>query len=247
MREQVKKQTQQIEQFIVEGVDALVVAPVASAALGAEILRANRAGIPVFTVDVQIEAKGAAIARHVASDNYQGGKLAGLALVEAMNGKGDAVILTMSGLSSIHDRVRGFRDVVSHVPAIRLLDDQVTDGGRGVSYEATEKLLKVHPGLAGIFAVNDQIALGAFDAILMEVRKTPVLVGYDASSEARSAILAHSPFFASVIQYPARLGQKTIEAITDYFDSPRAMKPLLIPVGLCSQRQGQDCAAPPAP
>jgi ribose transport system substrate-binding protein len=242
---QVQKQIQQIERFIVDGMDCIVLTPVSSQLLGPEIAKANRAGIPVFTMDVRNDSKDGVIARHVSSDNIRGGRLAALELISALQGKGKVVILSVDAASSSQDRVQGFREAISHVPGIQILDVLQTDGRRITAFSLFDTIVKAHPDLNAIFATNDQMALGMFDAIHHGKKSNLVLIGYDASKEVRQKIQARTELYASVIQHPVELGRETIQAISDYFDGNQSGAAKLIEVGVCSQSRLQDCA--PAP
>src|ERR1700754_1821169 len=77
------KQKNQIADFIVQDVAAIVITPIDSKSIGTSIAEANRAGIPVFTADIKATAEGARVVSHVATDNYQAGRMAAKALVEA--------------------------------------------------------------------------------------------------------------------------------------------------------------------
>ncbi len=242
---QLQKQIQQLEKFIVDGMDCIVLAQVSSHSLGPEIAKANRAGIPVFTVDIRNESKDGLIARHVASNNIQGGKLAGLELIGALKNKGKVLILSIEGTSSSEDRVAGFKEAVSRVAGIQVVDVMQTDGRRITAYSLFDAIMNAHPDLNAIFATNDQMVLGLYDAMHRESKGNLILIGYDASKEARQKIQARTEFYASVIQYPIALGRETIQAISDYFNGNLNAAAKLIDVGICSQRRMQDCDAAP--
>ena len=242
---QLQKQIQQLEKFIVDGMDCIVLAQVSSHSLGPEIAKANRAGIPVFTVDIRNESKEGLVARHVASDNIQGGKLAGLEMIGALKNKGQVLVLSIEGASSSEDRVAGFKDALSRAPGIQLVDVMQTDGRRRTAFTLFDSILSAHPGLNGIFATNDQMVLGLFDAMHREKKSNLTLIGYDASKEARQKIQARTEFYASVIQHPVALGREAIQAISDYFDGNLSAAAKLIDVGICSQRRMQDCDEAP--
>ncbi|MEI6357211.1 MAG: substrate-binding domain-containing protein, partial [Verrucomicrobiota bacterium] len=87
------KQRNQVIDFIVRKVDAIILCPCDSKAIGTSIVDANKAGIPVFTADIASLAKEGKVAGHVATDNFGGGKLAAVALIEALGGKGKVAIL----------------------------------------------------------------------------------------------------------------------------------------------------------
>ena len=94
------RQAAQIDDFISRKVDALVVAPCDSLAVGSSIAAANKAGIPVFTVDIaNLSIQGKVVA-HVASDNTEGGRQAGMLMAKALNGRGKVVILNLPRLKS---------------------------------------------------------------------------------------------------------------------------------------------------
>ena len=78
----VAKQQNQIKDFIVKRVAAIVLSPCDSKSIGPAIQEANEAGIPVFTCDIKSLAANAKVVTHVATDNYQGGKMAGQAMIE---------------------------------------------------------------------------------------------------------------------------------------------------------------------
>ena len=89
--EDVKKQAEQVQEFIVKGVAAIVLNPCDSQSIGPAIVKANEAGIPVFTNDIKYAGKDGKVVCHVATDNYQGGKLAGEAMVKLLGQTGGKV------------------------------------------------------------------------------------------------------------------------------------------------------------
>src|SRR5256885_692278 len=89
----VAKQRHQVADFIVRRVNAIVLAPCDSRAIITAIAEANRAGIPVFTVDIAALGSGAKVESHIATDNLGGGRLAAQALIEALGGSGKVAIL----------------------------------------------------------------------------------------------------------------------------------------------------------
>ena len=89
----VKRQANQIEDFISQGVAAIVLNPTDRLAIGPAIKQANEAGIPVFTCDLQCVADGIEIAGHIGTDNFQGGELAGQAMIETLGDEGGEVLV----------------------------------------------------------------------------------------------------------------------------------------------------------
>ena len=91
----VKKQSDQIDDFIAKSVVAIVLVPVDRMSIGPAVKQANAAGIPVFTVDAKCAAEGAKIEGHVGTDNYQGGELAGQAMIKLGEEGGKVLILDL--------------------------------------------------------------------------------------------------------------------------------------------------------
>jgi len=202
------RQTAQIENFVTRRVDAIVVCPGDSDGVVPSLERANAAGIPVFTAD--IAATGGDVVAHVASDTVQGGRLAAERLAREIGGAGEVVIIDHPEVSSVQDRVRGFKQALAAWPDVELVGEPSAGGLRDRAHAIAEDVLQSRPDLAGIFAINDPCALGALRA----VGDRPVaIVGFDATPEAREAIRRGSALKADVVQYPEEIGRRTIEAI----------------------------------
>ena len=152
------KQISQIEDFISRKVDAIVISPVDSKGIGSGIAEANKAGIPVFTAD--IAAEEGKVVSHIASDNVQGGRLAGEYLAKVLNGKGKIAIINQPAITSVLDRVAGFREALNKYPDIKIVADVNGQGVRDRSLQATADVLQANPQLNGIFGINDDTALG---------------------------------------------------------------------------------------
>ena len=227
----VDRQTSQVEDFINSGVGAIVICPADSKAIVGAVKRANRAGIPVFTAD--IAAMGGDVVCHVASDNVQGGRLIGEYLVHALGGKGKVAIIDHPVTTSVQDRVRGFLEAMDKSPGIEIVARQSAEGQRAKAVEVAENILEAHPELNAFFGINDDSALGALEAVRQAGRADGVIVvGYDATTEARQKILAGSPLKADAVQYPAKIGQVTIETIDKYLRGEQVPKVIPIEVGI---------------
>lgn len=220
------KQIAQIEDFISRKVDAIIICPVDSKGIGPGVRSANRANIPVFTAD--IAAQEGDVVSHIASDNVAGGRLAGAFLAKALNGKGNIAIINHPAVTSVLDRVQGFRDAIAPYPDIKVVADVSGQGVRDRSLQVTTDVLQAHPDLAGIFGINDDSALGALDAVQQFKRPGIVIVGYDATPPAVDAIMKETALKADVIQYPVKIGSSTIAMIRDHFAGIAV--PPLVPV-----------------
>ncbi len=167
----VAKQSNQVKDFIVKGVSAIVLSPCDSKSIVPVIQEANAAGIPVFTVDVPCNEPGVEIVTQVATDNYGGGKEAGHAMIEALSGRGGKVaVLHLKQVESCQLRVKGFREIIdahnaSGKAKIDIVAELESGGAKDMGYKAAEDTLQSHSDLVGIFAINDPAALGARAAL----------------------------------------------------------------------------------
>ena len=222
------KQQSQIENFIVQKVDAIVVCPADSEGIGPAIELANRANIPVFTSD--ISAKGGQVVSHVASDNLSGGRLAADFIAKALGGQGEVGVIGQQEVQSGLDRETGFKEEMKKHPGIKVVSVLNGGGLRDKALKAAEDMLQGNPGIKGIFGINDDSALGALSAAEARGRKDMVIVGYDATPEAVSAIKRGSALKADVAQQPRDLGARTIEAISTHLAGGQAEKSISVPV-----------------
>ena len=224
----VAKQKDQVQDFIVRKVDAIIVCPVDSRGIGPAIRKANEAKIPVFTADIASTSSVGKVVAHVASDNYLGGRKAGELMVKALNGQGDIVLITHPGVTSVIDRVRGFKDVVARARGIRILAEVPAWGQRAKAASVMEDLLVRLPNMRGVFGINDDSALGALSAVTAAGKAGKiVIVGYDATAEAREA-MRRGLIYGDTIQYPRKMGELTISAVRDHFGGKKL--PAWIPV-----------------
>jgi ribose transport system substrate-binding protein len=222
------KQQSQIENFVVQGVDAIIVCPADSKGIGPAIERANEAKIPVFTAD--IAAQGGQIVSHIASDNLSGGRLAADFIAKALNGQGNVGIVGQPELQTGLDRELGFKEEMKKYPNIKIVSVLNGGGVRDRALKAADDMLQGNSDLKGIFGINDDSALGALSAAEARGRNDIVIVGYDATAEAVKAIQRGSALKADVAQQPRDLGAKTIEAITTHFAGGQVQKSIAVPV-----------------
>jgi ribose transport system substrate-binding protein len=222
------KQQSQIDNFIVQHVDAIVVCPVDTRGIGPAIAKANAAGIPVFTAD--IAAEGGQVVSHIASDNVAGGRLAADFLAHTIGEKGDVGIVTEPEVQSTIDRQAGFTDELQKYPGIHLVASLSGEGKRDRSLKAADDMLQAHPGLAGVFAINDESALGVLSSAQSHHNDKLAIVGYDASAEAQKAISGGTDLKADVAQQPSVIGSSTIDAIAANFSGQKPAARIAVPV-----------------
>ena len=231
------KQRNQVADFIVRRVDAIVLAPCDSKAVGTVIAEANKAGIPVFTVDIAALATGAKVVSHVATDNLSGGKLAAQAMIEALGGKGKVAIIDHPEVESVIQRTRGFEEELARQKkdsgvTIEVVTKLPSGGAMERAFKVAEDILQTHPDLRGIFAINDYTALGAVAAVEKAGKAGQVaIVGFDGSPEGRRAI-RDGKIYADPIQFPDRIGAQAVQSIVKYLAGDDVPPQILIPTAL---------------
>jgi ribose transport system substrate-binding protein len=232
-------QHNQVRDFVVRRVSAIVLCPCDSKAIGPAIREANEAGIPVFTADIACLAPGAQVVCHVATDNYQGGKEAARAMIEALGDTGGKiVILDYKEVESCILRVKGFTEVIEEynrdrkTGQVRIMAELPSGGAKDQGKKAAEDALQAHPDLAGIFAINDPAALGAHVALEAAGKVGQVkLIGFDGQPEGKRAI-KEGKIYADPIQFPEKIGLETVRVIVKHFRGEKVDPEILIPAGL---------------
>lgn len=225
------KQQSQVEDFISKKVDAIVLTPFDSQAIGSAIVEANNANIPVFTADIANASKQGKVVAHVASDNVQGGEMAASLMCKAVGNSGSIAILDEPEVTSVQDRVKGFKmGIAQKCPNVKVVADVDSGGSRNKATSDMSDVLQAHKDVKGVFGSNDDMALGAVTAIRAAGASGIAVVGYDAQPEARTAI-KNGQMYGDAIQYPEKIGALTIDAIHDYFNGKKVPAKIAVKTG----------------
>lgn len=222
------RQQSQIDNFIVQKVDAIIVCPTDTKGIAPAIERANAANIPVFTAD--IASGGGKVVSHIASDNVAGGKLAAEYVIKALNGEGKVGIIGQPEVQSVIDREQGFKDEIAKSSKITLVPTLNGGGVRDRALKAADDLLQGNPDLKAIFCINDETALGALSAAEARGKTDLIIVGYDAAPEAVEKIKKGTALKADVAQQPRDIGTKTIDAIAKHLKGETVEAKVNVPV-----------------
>jgi len=206
----IDQQVSILEDQILKRVAALAVAPAGVAEIIPVLDKARAAGIPVVIVDTDIPWPHRV--SFIGIDNRLGGRLAGEYILKQIGGKGKvAVIRGVIGVATQEDRLAGFRDAIAGASGVELVAVQPANSERALGMSVMENILTSHPGIRAVFGTNDQMALGAMEAIAARrLTGQIVLVGFDATHEALRAIEAGS-MSAVMAQYPERIGARAIQ------------------------------------
>ncbi|MEV2229003.1 substrate-binding domain-containing protein [Streptomyces phaeochromogenes] len=222
------QQANQLQNFTSEGVDSIIVNPVDSDAAGPSVRSANKSDIPVVGVDRGVnKAETAAL---VASDNVEGGKLGAKALAEKLGGKGKIVILQgLAGTSASRERGAGFAEGLKAYPDIDVVAKQPADFDRTKGLDVMTNLLQAHPDVQGVFAENDEMALGAVKALGSKAGKSVQVIGFDGTPDGLKAV-KEGTMYASVAQQPKELGRIAVENALRAADDKEVEKTVKVPV-----------------
>ena len=249
----VERQFQIVENLIQQDVDAILLSPAGSKELLPAIRKANDAGIPVLILDTRIDAQaaasvGAETVTYIGSDNFEGGRIAGRYLAEALGGRGEVGIIEgISGHETADQRRLGFLDGIAAYPDLRIAASQTANWERARAYTVAENLLQSHPRLVGLFVANDEMALGALEAVaaaglLDQVR----IIGFDAVPDAIANIRS-GRMLGSVAQFPGEMGRLGVrQAVALLRDGVRPPREILTRVEMID-RANVDEFAPPDP
>lgn len=198
-------QVKMIEDLIEMKVDAIVVAPSDSWGVVPAIEDANRAGIPVVCIDTK--AFGGKVVCTALTDNVKGAALAADWLANRIGKKGKVAVLSISlGMQTGRDRLNGFADEISKYRDIKVASVQMAGGERQLGMSTMENILTANPDLAGVFCANDQMALGAVEALdaVGKLGKIPI-IGFDGVKEALEEV-KKGRLDATIKQFPAEMG-----------------------------------------
>lgn len=200
------KQASDVEDLIQQGVDLIMINPTDSEAVVSAVQAANNAGIPVITVDRN--AEGGEVLSHIASDNAAGGELAAEYLVELIgDGAKVAELEGISGSSAARDRGAGFNLIAAE--QLDVVSKQTANFNRSEGLTVMENILQGYPDIKGVFAHNDEMALGALEAIKVS-GKDIVIIGFDATDDAVKSV-EDGGLAGTVAQKPELIGQTAIE------------------------------------
>lgn len=207
------KQASDVEDLIQQGVDLIMINPVDSEAVAAAVESANAANIPVITVDRS--AAGGEVVSHIASDNIAGGEMAGEHLASLVGeGAKVAELEGVPGSSAARERGEGFNNIAGE--KLDVVAKQTANFNRSEGLTVMENILQSNPDITGVFAHNDEMALGALEAIEASGKDITV-VGFDATEDAVKAV-EEGRLGGTVAQKPEMIGEMAIETAVKSLD-----------------------------
>lgn len=225
------KELSNVEDLTVRGVKAILINPTDSDAVSNAIRMANRAKVPVLTLD-----RGASrgdVVSHIASDNVVGGEMAGHFIMEKVGEKAKVIQLEgIAGTSAARERGEGFMNAVNG-SEMQLLASQPADFDRTKGLNVMENLLAANPDVQAVFAQNDEMALGALRAVQAS-GKDVMIVGFDGTDDGIAAV-ERGQLAATVAQQPDMIGALGIETAVKVLKGESVDEYIPVPLKIISK------------
>ncbi|MEE3955296.1 ribose ABC transporter substrate-binding protein RbsB [Peribacillus frigoritolerans] len=224
------KQISGIEDLILQKVDVLLVNPTDSAAISSAVKDANDAGIPVITIDRSSDEGD--IETFISSDNVAGGEMAAEYLVKELGEKAKVVELEgVSGASATRERGKGFHNIADK--QLEVLTSQTAEFDRTKGLNVMENILQGNKDIQAVFAHNDEMALGAIEAI-KAAGKDIIVVGFDGNDDALKAV-ENGELKATIAQQPALIGEEAVNAAEKILKGDKVDDTISVPLKLVTK------------
>ncbi|MGO2082997.1 substrate-binding domain-containing protein [Vagococcus sp.] len=226
------KQSDNMDDFIQQKVDAIIVNPVDSSAIAPSVEAANDANIPVVAVDRSSD--GGEILSLIVSDNVKGGEMAAKYLIDTLGENAKvAMIEGIPGASATNERGEGFKKGAKG--KLDIVASQNGDFDRAKSLTVTENILQANPEIKGIFAQNDEEALGALEAVKAAKRDDIVIIGFDGAEDALKSI-EEKELNATIGQRFDEMAKLSLDSIYKHYKGEKVDKEIFAPVELITQK-----------
>lgn len=226
-------QMSSVEDLVVQGMDLIMINPVDGDAIVPAIEEADMMDIPVITVDRESATE---VAVHIASDNVEGGRMAAEYMAEMLDNEGRVIELEgISGTSAARERGEGFNEVMDEIDGIEIIARQPADFSRSDGMSVMEDLLEAHEDIDAVFAHNDEMALGAIEAIdAADLSDEIMVVGFDAIDDALEAI-DEGTLSATIAQQPKEMGRLAVENAVQLLDGEEVDEFVPVPLELITE------------
>lgn len=234
-------QNTQIDAFIQQGVNLIVISAVDEAGIAPAIQRAKEAGVIVIAVDTPAHGADAV----VMTNAVQAGEKSCDYLFQQMGGKGQVLLVDGTPIQTIIDRINGCKTVAKNYPDIKIVGQQASKNDRASGLAVTTDMLTANPDVTGIFGMNDPSALGAVLAVEQAGKTGQIKVtGVDGSPEAVAELTREgSPFIGTATQNPAEMVRQAVKIAVDMTEGKMpAEKTVLIPSVLVTRETVKDYA-----
>lgn len=227
------KQISDIEDFMMQGVDALIVSPVSITALGPTLEEVHSRGIPIITVD--IESKTGPVDCHIMSDDVKAGEICAEFAATLLNQKGEIGIITHPVLTSGINRVKGFRQALKKYPDMRIVSELNAESRREKAMSLMEDMLISHPEVDCILGINDIMTLGAMASIEGAGRTNDIkaIMICGGQKEAFDRFKANDPCLkGAALVFPYTIGTTAVQKSMAILNGKEIPETVLVPVKL---------------
>lgn len=228
------KDVTNMENLLSAGVNIVLYNPVDSDAAAAVAQAAIDQGVHIISIDRAVN--GAEVVSHIASDNVYGGRIATEKLIELIGGKGIlAEIQGMAGASAANDRHQGFQEAVAAAGEdIQVADSQIGDWDTTKAMGIMENMLTAHPDIQAVFCANDNMAIGAVQALQQAKRSDIFVIGFDAEQVALDAI-EEGTMYGTIQQQPALMGELGVQTALAFLSGETIEPSIGAPVALITK------------
>ena len=225
------KQDQLVDTAITRGAAAIILDNAGADASIAAVRKAREAGIPSFLIDREINATGIAVSQ-IVSNNYQGATLAAQEFVRALGEKGRYVeFLGRESDTNAAIRSRGFNDIIGRYPEMERLAQPSANWNQTEAFQKMETILQGTGEIAGVISGNDTMAVGIVAALKGAGRDDVIVVGFDGSPDALSAIRA-GDMQATALQPGVPIARMAVDQADRYIRTGETGQP---------EKQSVDC------
>lgn len=207
-----ERQIQIIEDFIVQKVDGIVLAPLDREALVPSVEKLYSLKIPCAIIDSGIDTDK--YVTYAATDNHRGGALAARRMGEILGGKGNVIVVKYTpGSGSTTARENGFIETIQkEFPGIKIVDSKYGMDTVETALQATEDMLTRNRDVQGLFACNASTAVGAVQALQSQRRPEIKMIGFDAEKALMDGLRA-GEIDSLVVQNPYKMGYEGVKAV----------------------------------
>jgi ABC-type sugar transport system substrate-binding protein len=212
------KQVEQVENYIAQGVDMIMMSPVDASACGVVVTEAKEAGIPMMIVNCKLDNMSEALC-YVGCDDTTAGETLMQYVADQLGGKGNVAILRgPDGLDAQIQRTAGFDEILKQYPDITVYDSQAAEWKTDKAMSITEDWLQTTK-LDAVICENDEMAVGAVEAVKGEGQSLDdvIVVGIDGIDSAVKSIAA-GEMRATLLQDADAIAAKSIEVMKQYFE-----------------------------
>ncbi len=230
----VQKQFSQVENFVAQKVDAIILNPCELEASTPAVDYVKKAGIPLVLVNQVTKSAGDS---YIGSNDFEAGRMAMEAIAKKLNGQGGVLMLHgIMGTSAQLQREAGAREVFAKYPGLKLVDHQTASWDRAKAMALTENWIQAHKGkFSAVFAHNDEMAMGALLALERAgLKKDVYVIGIDAIAQALSAV-KEGRLDATVFQDAVGQGKGSVDAALQLAKKQPCAKETMIPFQLVTR------------